>query len=440
VATMLFTALLILATGIGFGLLPALRATSSRGGAAAVRGGRTGRSVGHQRVSSALIVGEIALAVLLTVGAELLARSFADIRQLDPGFRADHLITARVNPPPASYRDAAKLGALYSAILSRTAALPGVEHVAAVSALPIAQPVYGGAWRIEGQFEDIKHNLPMMDHSQVVSDDYFATMRIPIVRGRAFTNADGSQPVAIVSQSAARHFWPGQDAIGKRIGHPWASPWLTVVGVAADIHTDSLRDTSSMSVYMPFRQEFTGYGNFTIVVRTTADPANIAHALRDVVNGIDRSVPLSEVRTMDDVIAGSLTNARFVTTLVGAFAMVALVLGAVGIYGVMSYLVSQRTHELGVRIALGATSQDVVGLVIRRAALLSLLGAAAGVALGFAAVRPLRAMLFGVSVTDPTTYVGVPALFILVALAACLSPALRAARVSPLRALGGSQQ
>ena len=436
--TLAFTLAVTILTGMAFGLLPALRATSGRGSANAVRAGRSGRSVGHQRVSSTLIIGEVALAVLLAIGAELLVRSFSEMRRLDPGFRADHLVTARMTPAPARYADLAPANALYAAVLSRAAALPGVESVAGVSSLPIARPVYGAALRIEGQFEDIKHGLPVEDHAQVVSSAYFATMRIPMIRGRAFTDDDraGTQPVAIVSQSMARRFWPAGDAIGRRVGYPWASPWMTIVGIVADVRSDSLRDTSATSVYFPLLQRTkNNRPELTLVLRTSTDPDAAGRALRAVVADVDRSVPLSELRTMDDVIAQSLAKPRFVTTLVSAFAAVALLLGAVGIYGVMSYLVSQRVHEMGIRMALGATAGTVLTMVVRRAAGLAGAGAVIGVATAFVAERPLRTLLFGVSVSDPVTYLSVPALFIIVALVASFVPALRATRVSPVSVL-----
>jgi predicted permease len=278
----------------------------------------------------------------------------------------------------------------------------------------------------------------MTDHSQMITSDYFAALGIPLVRGRTFTPGDNTagQPVAIVSQAFARHFWPGQDPLGKRIGHPWDSPWLTIVGVVADVRTDSLRDTTTIAVYTPFEQRLLGsHPEMTVVVRTAADPSSVARALRQIVAGIDRSVPISEIRTMDGVIRESLTRARFLTGLVSAFAVAALLLGAVGIYGVMSYLVSQRMHEMGVRLALGASSSSIIGLVVRRAAILAACGVLAGMAAALIAVRPLRALLFGVSASDPVTYIAVGAVFVLVSVVASAVPAFRATRVSPLDAL-----
>lgn len=438
-AVVLFTAAVALATGLLFGIVPALRATSSSQRSSAVGAGRrTSRDAQHHRASGVLVAAEVALAVLLVVAATLLVRSFTALRSVPLGFDADHVIAARITPPNGSYRDTSRVTALYEGLRDRLTAQPGVTSVAVTDKLPIAQVVYGAALRVQGQYEDAKHNLPSVGHMQDVTPDYLRTMGIPLLRGRGFTDADrGGQPhVAIISESVARRYWPGGEALGKQIAPPWDSPWMTVVGVVADTKQDSLRDTSRTSVYIPWAQSTLRYtSEMWVIVRTVHDPAPFATLLRASVRQIDRTVAVSDVRTMDAVVSDSVRKARFTMLLVGAFAAAALLLGAVGIYGVMSYLVSQRTQEMGIRIALGSTAAGVIVLVVGRAIRLAASGAVIGLAAALIATRWLSAFLYGVSAMDPLTFVATPLLFLLVAVAASYAPAWRATRVDPVRAL-----
>jgi putative ABC transport system permease protein len=437
-SVLLFTALVAVLTGVLFGIIPAVRATSSGRTAIAGFGRRATAGVSHQHVSGLLVAAEMALAVVLVIAATLLVRSFTVLRTIDPGFRTAQVVAARVSPPASSYSELPRSTALYTTILERIAAIPGVQSVAAVDKLPLAQTVWGLAARVEGQFEDARRGpLPVIDHFQVVTPSYFATMDIP-VRGRAFTEADRPDqvPVAIVSESVVRRFWPNRDAIGKRVGYPVPSPWMTIVGVVPDTKQDSLSDTTSMSIYVPWQQRTGMSGTeMWVVARSAGDPSALGNTIRRVVQDVDRSVPVSDVRTMDAVLASSLQKARFTMLLVGAFAVAALLLGAVGVYGVMSYVVAQRTQEMGVRLALGAPASGVIALVVGRAARLALAGGAAGLLAAMVATRSLGAVLYGVSATDPLTFVGVPVLFLGVAVLASYAPALRATRADPVRAL-----
>jgi putative ABC transport system permease protein len=278
----------------------------------------------------------------------------------------------------------------------------------------------------------------MISHMQIVTPAYFATMGIPVVRGRALDPADrgDAPPVAVVSQSTARRFWPNGDAIGQRIGYPYDSPWITIVGIVPDTKQDSLRDTSSASLYVPWAQAYRRFtGELWLVTRSTGDPSSTATAIRGLANDLDRSVPVSDVRAMSAVVSESVNASRFTTLLVGAFALLALTLGAVGIYGVMSYLVGERTREIGIRIALGATRGSVLRLVLRRAMWLAGAGAAIGIVCALVATRALRQWLYGVSATDPLTFVLVPALFLGVGVLASSAPAFRATRADPVSAL-----
>ena len=438
-AVLLFTAAVALLTGVLFGIIPALRATRAGRSVSSVGAGRrTSRDAQHHRVSGVLVTAEVAFAVLLVVAATLLARSFMALRDVELGFETTHLIAARITPPGASYRDSTRVTAFYDEIRQRLSAVPGVTSVAVTDKLPFAQAVWGIALRVQGQYEDAKHNLPSIGHYLQVTPGYFQAMRIPILRGRGFTDGDRSgQPmVAIVSQSVARRYWPNGDALGQRIAAPWDSPWLTIVGVVPDTKQDSLRDTSRTSLYTPWAQSTLRYqSEMWVAVRTRSDPAPFAASIRAVVRDLDRSVAVSDVRTMDTIVADSVQKTRFTVLLVGAFAIAALLLGAIGIYGVMSYLVGQRTQEMGIRIALGASASGVIGLVVGRATKLAALGAAVGIIGALFATRWLGALLYEVSATDPVTFVVVPLLFLGVAVVASYAPAYRATLVDPVKAL-----
>jgi predicted permease len=434
-----FTAAVAVVTGIFFGIIPALRSTRIGQSASTVSiGRRTSQDAQHQRVSGVLVTAEVALAVVLVVAATLLVRSFAALRSVELGIDTSHVIAARITPPNESYRDSSRVTQLYLQLRERLSALPGVATVAVTDKLPFGQVVWGVALRVQGQYEDAKHILPSLGHQLQVTPGYFQTMRLPILRGRAFTDADrgGQLPVAIVSESVARMFWPNGDALGKRIGYPWDSPWLTIVGIVPDTKQDSLRDTSRTSVYTPWEQSSLRYSSENwVVVRTHTDPAPFATAIRSVVRQLDRTVAVSDTRTMDAVVSDSVQKARFTMLLVGAFAAAALLLGAIGIYGVMTYLVSQRTQEMGIRIALGATAGGVIGLVVGRAARLAALGALLGIVAALFATRWLGTLLYGVSATDSVTFIAVPVGFLAIAVIASYVPAYRATRIDPVRAL-----
>jgi putative ABC transport system permease protein len=434
---LLFTSLVAVLTGIVFGIIPAVRATSAGKLSITGFGGRTTASASHQRVSALLVASEMALAVVLVIVATLLVRSFVELRTVDPGFRTDNVVAARVSPPGGGYRDPGRLTELYATVLERVSATPGVRSAAAVDKLPLAQTIWGIAARVEGQFEDGTRLLPEIHHWQMVTPKYFETMGIP-VRGRAFNEADRSDqvPVAIVSESVVRRFWPNGDAVGKRIGYPFPSPWLMIVGVVPDTKQDSLSDTTTMSMYVPWQQRTRMSGSeMWVVARGEGSPSELGASIRRIVHEVDRSVPVSDVRTMDAVLSSSLEKARFTVVLVGAFAAAALLLGAVGIYGMMSYVVGQRTQEMGVRLALGASGYRVLALVVGRAAKLALAGAVVGLLAALASTRSLGALLYGISATDPLTFVAVPLLFVIVAMLASYAPAIRATRADPVRAL-----
>ncbi|HTJ24219.1 MAG TPA: ABC transporter permease [Gemmatimonadaceae bacterium] len=436
-----FTLVVSVVTGLLFGIVPALRAGASSTAASGVTGSsrRATPGVSHARVSAALVVSEVALAVMLAIASLLLVRSFVALRSIEPGFDPAHVVAARVTVPAARYAaDQQAVAAFYQTLLDRAAALPGVRGVAEVDKLPLAETVWGTAMRIESQFEDATHSLPDIDHLQTITPEYFAAMSIPMTRGRAFTAADRADqlPVAVVSRSFERRFWPNESAIGKRIGYPFQSPWMTIVGVVPDTRQDSLRDTTGTSIYVPWAQRSRmSSSELWLVARTAGDPRAAAGAIRKLVRDIDRSVPVSDVRSMDAVVSDSVNESRFTMLLVSTFAGLALLLGAVGIYGVMSYLVGQRTREMGIRLALGAAPERVIGLVLWRAARLAAVGTGLGVVGALFATRSLRQMLYGVSATDPLTLVAAPVLFLCVAALASYAPAVRATRADLMQAL-----
>jgi putative ABC transport system permease protein len=438
---LLFALAISVGTGLLFGLIPAFRATKldpSRSSAAGA-GRRATMGVSPLRVSGALVVGEVALAVVLVTASLLLVRSFAALRAIAPGFETTHVVAARISVPGARFAaDTAGVLALYQTVIERVQTLPAVRGAALVDQLPLAEPVWGIATRVQGQFEDFTHTLPMIEHMQIVTPGYLGAMGIPLIRGRAFDDDDrpNAPPVAVVSQSVARRFWPNADAIGQRIGYPYASPWITIVGVVLDTKQDSLRDTASASVYVPWAQASRRFtGEMWLVARTAGDPAVTGAAVRGIVHDLDASVAVSDVRSMDAVISDSVSRSRFTTLLVAAFALLAVALGAVGIYGVMSYLVGERRGEMGIRMALGASRAGVMRLVLRRAVWLAAIGAAIGVTGAMIATRALRQWLYGVSPTDPATFLFVPFFFLAVAALASSAPALRATRADPASTL-----
>ena len=440
---LLFTAGIAILTGLAFGLLPAWRAAGANRSADAMRGSRG--SIGgraQQRASSALVAVEVALAVVLAIIAGLLTRSFDELRSLSPGFRTEQVVSAQISPPAASYgkNGVARTAAFYEMLTKQISALPGVTGAGIVDRLPIAGPVYGFGVRIEGQYEDGTKLLPLANHLQTITPGYLTAMGIPVVRGRAFDDNDRADapPVALVSQAFARRFWPNADPIGKRLGYPYQSPWITVVGVVPDVKLDSLRDTSAIAVLVPFaqRQSFSTPAMF-MVVRSNADVNVIARQLRETVASIDRTVPVTSVRTMSGVVAQSVERPRFTTSLVAGFALAALLLGATGIYGVMTYIVNQRAQEMGVRMALGATPSDIVRLVVGRGTALAIAGAAIGCIVALLTTRLLQSLLFGVSATDPLTFGVAVGVFVGVAILASAGPARRATRADPVQALRG---
>ena len=431
-----FTAALALATGLGFGLLPAVRSVgSSLSGGLNDNGRSSSPGRRHGRVSGAIIIAEIAMSVVLVASAGLLIRSVIALTRVDPGFTAERVVAARVSPPANVYREDDRIRELYRVVLERAASFPGTANAAAVNPLPLRDALNGMAIRVEGQFEDMRKALPSADHYALVTPGYMATMGIPLLAGRDLDDSDraGTPAVVLISESVQRKFWPGQSAVGKRIGYPWPSEWLTVVGVVADVKQDSLTSNRTLAVYRPFAQA--PIPSMNVVLRTTADAGIVANLLRETVGALDRTVPVSDVATMTHVVATSMARPRFAAILITAFAAIAMVLGAIGIYGVIAHSVAQRTREIGVRMALGAAPRDALWMVVRRGAWLTLAGLLLGTLSALATTRLFSGLLYGVSAHDPVVFAAGGILLAVVATLACYLPARRATRVDPTVAL-----
>jgi putative ABC transport system permease protein len=438
---LLFTVAVSVLTAVVFGGLPALLASRTKPGetlsdvARDAAGGSSGRHV--RRV---LVVSEVALAVVLLVGAGLLIRSFQLLRRVETGFNTENVLTMKMVLPMPKYAKPEARRAFYDEVLRRIKELPGIESAGVITFLPLSFNGMNFSFSVEGQASPSDMKLPFALY-RVVSPDYFRAMGITLQRGRFFDAHDSadSQPVVLVSQRLAEQYWPNQDPTGKRLKiGPLDSPnqWLTVAGVVSDVRQAGLYGDPRMDLYVPYAQEYRGFVTpRDLVLRTKGDAASVAAAVRQAVWSVDKDQPVSNVRTMDQVFAAAISQERFQTLLLALFAALALVLACVGLYGVIAYAVAQRTHEIGVRMALGAQPFDVLRLVLRQGMLLTIAGLVVGVAAGLVATRVLSEMLFGVTATDPLTFIGVPALLLLVALLACYIPARRATRIDPLVAL-----
>jgi putative ABC transport system permease protein len=425
-----FTFLISLVTGLLFGLIPALRLSRTDLNVSLKEGGRGG-GIHGRGLRGALMVSEVALAVVLLVGAGLLIRSFAKLLGVDPGYRAENLLTARISVPPR-YRDNPQHAQFYEQILQRLVALPGVDSVGLTNNLPLTRYTLSSTMRVEGRAYQKGETLPSAPIT-TVNPDYFRTMGISLRSGRLFNDGDaqGAPRVALLSESLARRLFPDEDPLGKRLSS--SDRYTTVIGVVSDIRYTGLDGEIEQAVYLSYRQSppYTA----ALALRGAVDPSSLAPALRDAVREFDPALPVYDVMTMDERLSNSVAARRFNLLLLGGFAALALLLAGVGVYGVISYVVTQRTREVGVRMALGAQSADVLRLFIKQGMSLALLGVALGLLGAFAFTRVMTSLLFDVSASDPLTFACVALSLSLVALAACYLPARRAARIDPLASL-----
>jgi putative ABC transport system permease protein len=428
-----FTVLISFVTGLLFGLLPAIRLSRPDINVALKEGGGS-TSVRGRRLRSALMVSEVALALVLLIGAGLLVRSFVKLLNVDPGYQAEDLLTARLSLPPR-YRDNLQRVQFYEQVVQRLAELPGVASVGVTSHLPLTGYNMGSTLHVEGRLPQAPEREPSAPVARV-NPEYFRTMGIPLRVGRFFNEGDteGAPKVALLSETLARTLFSNEDPLGKRLrlGDPKAEP-TTVVGVVGDIRYTGLDGEVEQAVYLSYRQ--LPRAGMTVVVRGAEKPSSLAPALRTAVNQIDPALPIYDVMTMSDRLSNSVAARRFNLLLLGGFAALALLLAGIGVYGVISYVVTGRTHEIGIRMALGAQSADVLRLLIQQGMTMALLGVALGLAGAFALTRVMVSLLFDVSATDPMTFAGVALLLLLIALVACYLPARRATKIDPLVAL-----
>jgi len=436
---LIFTVLVSLVTGLIFGLAPATQASNFNLNETLKEGGRdSGAGSRGNRLRGLLVISEVAVSFVLLIGAGLLINSFLHLLKLDPGYRADHLLTMKVVLPDTKYPDKEHRAPFFRELIRRVQTLPGVQSVAVASNLPLTYSGDSMPIGIEGRADPPPDQMPDVV-MRVVSPSYFSTMGIPLVQGRDFNDQDRPESVrvAVISEKTARHFWPNESPIGKRF-KPGSvtgdSPWREIIGIVKDVRQNDFIAEPKMQMYL-CHEQVNSFSANAVVVRTSVDPLSLGTAVRRIVWEIDKDQPVSDIRSMDEIVSTAVARQRFSTILLGIFATLALVLAAVGIYGVMSYSVAQRTREIGIRLALGAQRNDVLKMTMGQGLKLVSVGVGIGLAAAFVLTRVMASLLFGVSATDPITFATISLVLMSVALLASYLPALRATKVDPMVAL-----
>ena len=427
-----FTFVTSLLTGLLFGVIPAFRTAKLNLSDALKEGAKGSEGTFRNRTRSLLVVFESALAVVLLIGAGLLIRSLVALQNTNPGFDANNVLTMRVDLPRGKYDTAEKSSNFFQQLEQRLAGLPGVESVGFITELPLSGQPNDAPFTVEGR-PPVAPGQEFGADFRRVSQNYFQTLRIPLLRGRNFTEQEvrDNAKVIVVSESLVSTVFPNEEALGKRLLTVMSDKPFEIVGIVGDIRHRSLQFQPYAAMYIPSVQS----GRMNVALRTQGDPLTVVPAVRNEVQAIDRDQPIAAVRTMDEWVDRSTATPRYRTTLLGLFAAIAMILAATGIYGVMSYSVAQRTHEIGIRMALGARRLDVLNLVVRQGMVLVLIGLGIGLVGAFALTRVMASLLFGVTAKDPITFAAVAGLLAVVAFVACYIPARRATKVDPLTAL-----
>jgi putative ABC transport system permease protein len=435
---LLFTLAVSVATGVVFGIAPILHMRQSMlHETLKAAAGRNSGAAAAQRFRAVLVSAELALSLVLLIGSGLMVKAFWKLQEVNAGFDASSALSMRLSLPGSVYKDQAAVTGFYRALTERANALPGVVSAATVSGMPPERPINANDTNIEGFVPKPGGPIQNIDYYNAVSGKFFETIGARLIDGRFLTDADGAEApkVLVVNQTLARTYWPNESAIGHRMrtSGPPNAPWYTVVGVIGDMKNAGLDRPSGTEMY--FSEAQVGYRQAYLLTRTKGDPHAIAGALRNEIRGLDRTLPIAEVRTLDELLDKARSRPRFLTLLLTMFSSLSLALAALGIYGVISYAVAQRTSEIGIRMALGAQKSDVLRLVGATGMRLALAGTAVGAVGAVLLTRTMSGLLFGVSSFDVETFVGMAAVLMAVALLACYIPARRAARVSPLVAL-----
>jgi len=433
-----FTFAVSILTGVVFGLAPAIRAARIDLNATLKAGGRGlsngGLNVRRDKLRGALVIAELAVSLTLLTGAGLLVRSFVRLVNVPPGFNPQGVISMQVDADTAKYAKPGQVIQFYESLAQRVRSLPGVSGQGTVSALPLTPAVGWGFVYIEG-YVPPKNQPELQVDYRLASGDYFGTMQIPLVQGRLFSTEDTekSPPMVLVDEKMAKRFWPNGDAVGKHIRHNETGPWLTIAGVVGVVKQYGLDTDTRMVVYFPLSQR--PDNTMFLVARTTGNPASVADAIVQQIRALDPGVPVYDVAMMQQRVHDSLARQRFAMTMLGGFAFLAMILAAVGVYGVMSFLVTQGTPDIAIRMALGAQRGSILSLVFQQGMALASIGVAMGLIGAFSLTRLMGNLLFDVSAKDPLTFVGVALLLTLVSMSACYFPARRAMGVDPMVAL-----
>jgi len=443
---LLFTAVIGTVTGLVFGLAPAVK-LSRVDLTNSLKTGARNAAARSDRLRTGLAVSEIALGMILVTAAGLMVKSLWQLVHVDPGFRTEAIVSARITPNQAFCEDFNRCQSLFNTVLQRVRGLPGMKNAALVNALPLNGRVSFIAADFEGREDRLRQQTEPLIFDSVISPEYLSVMQIPLLQGRGFTESDtapNAEPVALITASTARKFWPGQDPIGKHLKPAWVKEWRRVVGVVPDVHEDSLASTLPAWIDGAMYEPYSAHAvlinrhpatELTVVVSGTTDQLSFAGALREIIASLDPEIPITEVQTLRGVVGNSVAAPRSLMSLFAIFAGLAVVLGAVGVYGVLSYSVAQRTSEIGVRMALGAQRGDIQRMILGDGARIAAMGVGLGITGAFALTRLMANLLYGVKATDPATFAVVGCLLAIVALAACYLPAQRAVRLDPQVAL-----